>query len=387
MAPTTAGGVADDPPVRDDDIRLKAGGVELDGHLMIPEQPVGIVLFAHGSGSGRHSPRNRFVASTLNAAGLGTLLMDLLTTEEEADRANVFDVDLLATRLAAATRQLSDEPGAAGLPVGYFGASTGAAAALWTASALGASIGAVVSRGGRPDLAGPRLADVVAPTLLIVGGADPVVLDLNQQARARLGGPSQLVVVPGATHLFEEPGALEKVAGLARDWFLQHLQVGPGAGGRPTDQRGAGGTQVEVTEVPSQPVALVRRLVPMAELTSFFGEAFATVAAAVSSSGRSIVGPPFRGTTDAGRDDRRRCRVPGRCSVRGRSSDVVSVERPGGRVAVALHVGPTTSWPPPTSPGVAGRSRPHDQDDMGSTPQASPDPSTWRTRLICPLQG
>ena len=189
----------------------------------MPGRAAGIVVFAHGSGSSRHSPRNRYVAAVLNQAGLGTLLFDLLTPAEEVDRANVFDIGLLARRLAGVTGWLRAQPGAAGLPVGYFGASTGAAAALWAAAEPGAGIAAVVSRGGRPDLAGPRLGSVAAPTLLIVGGRDDVVLGLNRRAQAGLRCENQLAVVPGATHLFEEPGTLAAAAELARDWFTSHL--------------------------------------------------------------------------------------------------------------------------------------------------------------------
>ncbi len=198
------------------------------GWLTMPDQATGFVLFAHGSGSSRRSPRNRYVAAVLNQAGLGTLLFDLLTPDEEADRANVFDIGLLARRLIDVTGWwLRSQPGSAGLPVGYFGASTGAAAALWAAAEPGNGIAAVVSRGGRPDLAGPRLSSVRAPTLLIVGGRDDVVLGLNRQAQAELRCENQLAVVPGATHLFEEPGTLAAAAGLARDWFVRHLQDPP----------------------------------------------------------------------------------------------------------------------------------------------------------------
>jgi putative phosphoribosyl transferase len=207
----------------DEEVAVQAGPTPLAGHLAVPDGARGIVVFAHGSGSSRHSPRNRYVASVLHDAGLGTLLFDLLTTAEEHDRANVFDIDLLARRLADATRWLRAQPAADHLPVGYFGASTGAAAALWAAADAGADIRAVVSRGGRPDLAGPRLTAVTAPTLLIVGSYDDVVIELNEQARARLRCESGLVVVPGATHLFEEPGTLEAAATLARDWFTAHL--------------------------------------------------------------------------------------------------------------------------------------------------------------------
>ena len=197
--------------------------VTLPGDLTIPDPARGMVLFAHGSGSGRRSPRNRLVAETLNLAGLGTLLFDLLTPEEELHRANVFDIPLLAKRLRAATDWWMDQLEAPGLPLGYFGASTGAAAALWAVADLGPSVGAVVSRGGRPDLAGPRLLEVTAPTLLIVGGRDQQVLAMNEEACKVLAGPSEVVVVPGATHLFEERGTLEAVARLATEWFLEHL--------------------------------------------------------------------------------------------------------------------------------------------------------------------
>ncbi|GGZ98165.1 phosphoribosyltransferase family protein [Streptomyces echinoruber] len=207
----------------DREVDVRAGAVVLRGQLTVPGDAVGVVLFAHGSGSSRNSPRNRFVAAGLNRAGLGTLLFDLLTEEEGDDRANVFDTGLLARRLADATGWLRGRPEYEGLPVGYFGASTGAAAALWAAGEPGARVAAVVSRGGRPDLAGPRLPAVTAPTLLIVGGLDRVVLDLNRDAQARLRCENRLAVVPGATHLFEEPGALEQVTDLARDWFTDHM--------------------------------------------------------------------------------------------------------------------------------------------------------------------
>jgi len=185
----------------------------------------GLVLFAHGSGSGRFSPRNNFVAEQLRQAGLATLLFDLLTDAEARNRANVFDIDLLALRLQQATEFVVGYAATRGLPVGYFGASTGAAAALVAAAQLGERIGAVVSRGGRPDMAGAALPRVVSPTLLIVGGADTEVLALNQAARRRLRCTCDLMVVPGATHLFEEPGTLEQVVALAREWFLRHLAV------------------------------------------------------------------------------------------------------------------------------------------------------------------
>lgn len=198
----------------------------LQGDLRVPGRSRGVVVFAHGSGSSRHSPRNRYVAEVLQAGGLGTLLLDLLTPDEEGDRERVFDIDLLASRLLAATRWLRTRPDASTAAVGYFGASTGAAAALTAAAEPGAGVAAVVSRGGRPDLA-RRLAEVTAPTLLLVGGRDTVVLELNRQAQAQLRCPSRLSVVAGATHLFEEPGTLEQVAALARDWFLDHLLFVP----------------------------------------------------------------------------------------------------------------------------------------------------------------
>jgi putative phosphoribosyl transferase len=217
------GPTGDDLPGRDEDVVVEAGPLRLLGHLTVPDEATGVVVFAHGTGSSRHSPRNRFVAAILNDAGLGTLLLDLLTTDEEYDRANVFDVELLADRLVAVTRWLRSRPDVGALPIGYFGGSTGAAAALLAAAEPGVDVAAVVSRGGRPDLAAPRLSMVTAPTLLIVGGLDDVVLDLNRRARAQLTGcDSELVVVPGATHLFEEPGALQAVAEVARDWFARH---------------------------------------------------------------------------------------------------------------------------------------------------------------------
>jgi putative phosphoribosyl transferase len=200
-----------------------AGETRLAGYLTMPDNAKGIVLFAHGSGSGRNSPRNRYVAEVLQEAGLGTLLFDLLTPEEEPDRANVFDIGLLARRLTKVTGWLRAQPSADSAAIGYFGASTGAAAALWAAAEPGANIAAVVSRGGRPDLAADRLPAVTAPVLLIVGGRDSVVLDLNRQAQAKLRSENRLDVVPGATHLFEEPGALTVAATLARDWFTSHL--------------------------------------------------------------------------------------------------------------------------------------------------------------------
>ena len=211
-----------DPPLRDEDVEVPVGPGRLSGHLTVPEGARGIVIFAHGSGSSRHSPRNRFVASVLNHEGLGTLLFDLLTREEELDRANVFDIALLGRRLVAVTRWLRTDPVAATLRIGYFGASTGAAAALWAAGELGADIAAVVSRGGRPDLAAEKLASVVAPTLLIVGSRDDVVLKLNRRAQAQLRCEHRLEIVAGATHLFEEPGTLKAAATLASGWFTEH---------------------------------------------------------------------------------------------------------------------------------------------------------------------
>jgi putative phosphoribosyl transferase len=225
--------VADDPPGRDDDVAIAAGAVTLGGHLQVPGGAVGCVVFAHGSGSSRHSSRNRYVARVLADAGMATLLFDLLTVEEELDRANVFDVELLAARLVAVTDWVRRQPGVQGLPVGYFGASTGAAAALWAAAGPGPEIAAVVSRGGRPDLAGPRLASVAAPTRLVVGGDDTVVLELNREAEQQLRCEHDLVVVPGATHLFEEPGTLAEAAGHARDWFLGHFTGHPPAAPTP----------------------------------------------------------------------------------------------------------------------------------------------------------
>ncbi|MFI9075290.1 phosphoribosyltransferase family protein [Streptomyces sioyaensis] len=211
-------------PAADEDVEqevaIDAAGVRLTGDLMVPAGAGAVVMFAHGSGSSRHSPRNRLVAAALNDAGLGTLLFDLLTPAEENNRAKVFDIETLAGRLADATGWLR---GRTAGQIGYFGASTGAAAALQAAAGSGADVGAVVSRGGRPDLAGPHLSRVLAPTLLIVGGNDTMVIELNRAAQRALRCENQLEIVPGATHLFEEPGALQQVADLARDWFLTHL--------------------------------------------------------------------------------------------------------------------------------------------------------------------
>ena len=207
----------------DQEVKVLAGSLVLAGHLCVPKSAKAIVIFAHGSGSSRKSPRNLAVAQALNDVGLATLLFDLLTKDEESDRSNVFDIELLAERLLDATTWLRRKEGLAKMPVGYFGASTGAAAALWAAADTSANITAIVSRGGRADLAGPRLAKVRAATLLIVGGDDDVVLELNRQAQKQLTCENQLAVIPGATHLFEELGTLEKVAQLACDWFNKYL--------------------------------------------------------------------------------------------------------------------------------------------------------------------
>jgi len=207
-------------PPQQRDVRIPPMG--LAGTLRVPQDARGLIVFAHGSGSSRLSPRNMAVAEGLNVSGFATLLFDLLTVDEEADRANVFDIPLLADRLGDAVRWLDGQP-LAGLPLGLFGASTGAAAALVAAAMLPQRVGAVVSRGGRPDLAGDALDRVRAPTLLIVGGADFGVIELNQEALARLNGPKALEIVPGATHLFPEPGAMEAVIALAARWFQRHL--------------------------------------------------------------------------------------------------------------------------------------------------------------------
>jgi pimeloyl-ACP methyl ester carboxylesterase len=204
-------------------VHIPAGEVTLEGALGVPEAARGLVLFAHGSGSSRHSPRNVFVAEVLRRSNLATLLLDLLSSEEDESRESRFDIDLLTERLVTATRWARKQPDVGALPLGYFGASTGAAAALKAAAALGEEIAAVVSRGGRPDLAGGDLPRVHAPTLLIVGGHDDVVIDLNREAYAKLGAVKKLVIVPRATHLFEEPGALEEVARLAAAWFTRYL--------------------------------------------------------------------------------------------------------------------------------------------------------------------
>jgi putative phosphoribosyl transferase len=224
-------------------VHVVAGQVTLEGDLAIPAEARGVVLFAHGSGSSRHSPRNRYVAGVLNQAGLATLLFDLLTPQEErVDQVTAelrFDVELLAERLAGATDWLIRDPSTGGLQIGYFGASTGAAAALIAAAEHPERVAAVVSRGGRPDLTGAALARVQAPTLLIVGGEDDVVIALNEEAFHALRCEKHLQIVPGATHLFEEPGTLEWAAEFARDWFLRYLAPAavPRAAGRMSTRR------------------------------------------------------------------------------------------------------------------------------------------------------
>jgi dienelactone hydrolase len=218
-----------DPPTGEERlVRVAAGGVTLEGNLVVPPRARGIVLFAHGSGSSRHSPRNRFVAQALQTAGLATLLIDLLTAEEEViderTRELRFDIGLLAERLVGTSEWLGNATETRDLTLGYFGASTGGGAALVAAAERPDDVGAVVSRGGRPDLAGAALPHVRAPTLLIVGGDDVTVIGMNEAAMARMtSAVVQLEIVPGATHLFEEPGKLEIVAGLARDWFVKYL--------------------------------------------------------------------------------------------------------------------------------------------------------------------
>jgi dienelactone hydrolase len=209
------------------EVQIHAGRAVLSGNLNIPKGASALVLFAHGSGSSRHSPRNQFVARTLNEAGLATLLFDLLTPQEEATdlqtREHRFDIRLLAERLVHATRWAQQREQTSDLRTGYFGSSTGGAAALVAAVDVPQNVGAVVSRGGRPDLAGEALPKVQAPTLLIVGGNDDIVIELNEQARDRMRCEVKLEIIPGATHLFEEPGALEKVAQLASNWFVEHI--------------------------------------------------------------------------------------------------------------------------------------------------------------------
>ncbi|AIF51640.1 dienelactone hydrolase family protein [Pelosinus sp. UFO1] len=207
-------------------VRIPAGAVVIEGVLTIPDGAEGLVLFAHGSGSSRHSPRNNFVARILNEKKMGTLLMDLLTPDEDQNYATRFDIKLLTQRLIETTIWVKNHPQNQSLPLGYFGASTGAAAALQAAASFGSSIDAVVSRGGRPDLAGKDLSQVQAPVLLIVGGHDLEVIKLNEQAFEQLRNTKQLAIVSNATHLFEEPGTLEQVAHLASNWFKKYLFVG-----------------------------------------------------------------------------------------------------------------------------------------------------------------
>jgi dienelactone hydrolase len=206
-------------------VHIPVDSVSLKGDLAVPREAESLVIFAHGSGSSRHSPRNNFVAEVLGKAGMGTLLFDLLTVEEDAFYENRFNIPLLTERLKAATRWVKERPETENFAIGYFGASTGAAAALGATAELGPSIGAVVSRGGRPDLAEKALPDVKAPTLLIVGGLDDVVIELNQDAYEKLGAKKELRIVSGATHLFEEPGKIEEAARLAAEWFKKHLVV------------------------------------------------------------------------------------------------------------------------------------------------------------------
>jgi putative phosphoribosyl transferase len=205
------------------DVAIHCGEKRIRGTLIVPSGVTAVVVFAHGSGSGRFSPRNQYVAHVLQQAGLATLLVDLLEDDEANDRAHVFDIALLAGRLESVARWLASQPETAPMRLGYFGASTGAGAALVAAATQSGSVGAIVSRGGRPDLARAVLSRVTAPTLLIVGGNDETVLELNREAHELLQCPRELEVVPGATHLFSEPGALEEVARLARDWFLHYL--------------------------------------------------------------------------------------------------------------------------------------------------------------------
>ena len=209
--------------VTEQEVAIRAGNATIRGTLRLPKGVVAVVVFAHGSGSGRHSSRNQYVARFLEEGGFGTLLLDLLEPAEAEDRSKVFDIALLAGRLQAAAEWLASQPETRGLRLGYFGASTGAGAALMAAARAPESVGAVVSRGGRPDLAGDALNRVTAPTLLIVGGGDEIVLELNHQAFDQLTCSRQIDIVPGATHLFPEPGALEAVARMAREWFHHYL--------------------------------------------------------------------------------------------------------------------------------------------------------------------
>lgn len=216
------------------EVSIHAGHVVLGGTLAVPERPTGLVVFAHGSGSSRHSPRNAAVAAVLQNASIATLLLDLLTVDEERERSNVFDVELLAERLDHTIHWVRHDTPLVGLPIGLFGASTGAAAALVAAAYRATGLAAVVSRGGRPDLAGDALESVRTPTLLVVGGADIDVLAMNEGAARHLAGPHELLVIPGATHLFEEPGALEAVGAAAADWFTTWFEAA--SEGRPIAQ-------------------------------------------------------------------------------------------------------------------------------------------------------
>lgn len=221
-------------PSHNELVRIQAGAVHMEGMLEMPDDPVGLVLFAHGSGSSRLSPRNNYVAAELRAARMGTLLIDLLTEHEDRHSETRFDIALLTQRLGSAANWLCRYAITSALPIGLFGASTGAAAALQLAAERGSGIAAVVSRGGRPDLAGVRALDAVrAPTLLIVGGFDDVVIDLNRAAYAALRCEKELAIVPGATHLFEEPGTLEQAAALATAWFARHFPSQPQAHAAP----------------------------------------------------------------------------------------------------------------------------------------------------------
>jgi putative phosphoribosyl transferase len=211
------------------EVAITEGGISLDGTLSLPDDCLGVVAFAHGSGSSRHSSRNRAVARHLQSRGCATLLLDLLTESESQDRRNVFDIDLLAQRMAGAARWLGHRAETAPLPMGFFGASTGAAAAIVAAASLDHPIAAIVSRGGRPDLAGEARHHLLTPTLLIVGSLDTHVLELNREAQRQMHCPTRLDVIDGATHLFEEPGTLEQVADLAGQWFVEHFTQAPRA--------------------------------------------------------------------------------------------------------------------------------------------------------------
>jgi len=206
-------------------VKIPLGNVTLEGELSLPNDAHGLVIFSHGSGSSRFSPRNNFVAEQLQQRGIGTFLFDLLTEAEDSDYSQRFNIELLSQRLVHVTEQILGDPEINNLPIGYFGASTGAASALIAAASLRNMISVIVSRGGRPDLAMDYLREVKAPTLLIVGELDAIVIKLNQEALQKLHGVKQLVIVPGATHLFEEPGTLEQVSQLSADWFMQYLSL------------------------------------------------------------------------------------------------------------------------------------------------------------------